>query len=103
MNILTNNNFEAVTNSGVSLVDFYANWCGPCKMVLPIIDSLDEEFAGKANICKVDVDANGDIASKYNIKSVPTVLIMKDGEVVDTLVGMKSKAIYTEKLFGSIL
>ena len=98
MNILTNNNFEAVTNSGVTLVDFYANWCGPCKMVLPIIDSLDEEFAGKANICKVDVDANGDLASKYNIKSVPTVLIMKDGEVVDTLVGMKSKAIYTEKL-----
>ena len=98
MNILTNNNFEAVTNSGVSLVDFYANWCGPCKMVLPIIDSLDEEFAGKANICKVDVDANGDIASKYNIKSVPTVLIMKDGEVVDTLVGVKSKATYTEKL-----
>lgn len=98
MNILTNNNFEAVTNSGVSLVDFYANWCGPCKMVLPIIDSLDEEFAGKANICKVDVDANGDIASKYNIKSVPTVLIMKDGEVVDTLVGVNSKATYTEKL-----
>ena len=98
MKILTNNNFEAVTNSGVSLVDFYADLCGPCRMVLPIIDSLDKEFAGKANICKVDVDTNGDLATKYNIKGVPTVLIMKDGEIIDTLVGVNSKATYTEKL-----
>ena len=95
---LTPSNFEAITNEGVSLVDFWAPWCGPCRMIAPVIEELAEEFEGKANICKVNTDEEQDLAVKYGIRSIPTILFMKDGEVVDQMVGASSKQAFTDKI-----
>lgn len=92
---ITASNFETeVLQSSVPvLVDFWATWCGPCKMVSPIIDQIATETAGSAKVCKVDVDDEGnrDLVSRYNIRSIPTLLFFKDGRVVDTIVGATSK------------
>ncbi|RXK04660.1 thioredoxin [Halarcobacter bivalviorum] len=95
---LTQDNFEATVNSGVSLVDFWAPWCGPCRMLAPVIDQLAEEFEGKANICKVNTDDQQDLAVKYAVRSVPTILFIKDGEVVDQMIGAASKQAFADKL-----
>ena len=95
---LTNDNFEATTSKGIALVDFWAPWCGPCRMIAPIIEELAEDFDGKAAICKINTDEQQDLASKFGIRSIPTVLLMKDGEVVETMVGASSKAVFTDKL-----
>ncbi|MGM0520119.1 MAG: thioredoxin [Campylobacterota bacterium] len=95
---LTPSNFEEVTNSGVSLVDFWAPWCGPCRMIAPVIEELAEEFDGKANICKVNTDEEQDLAVKYGIRSIPTIIFMKDGEVVDQMVGASSKQALADKI-----
>ncbi len=95
---LTQENFEKTTNSGVSMVDFWAPWCGPCRMLAPVIDQLSEEFEGKANICKVNSDEEQDLSVKYGIRSIPTMLFMKDGEVVDQLIGAQSKQAIADKI-----
>lgn len=95
---LTNDNFEGTVNSGISLVDFWAPWCGPCRMVAPIIDELAQDFDGRANICKVNTDEQQDLAVKYGIRSIPTILIMKDGEIVDQVVGASSKQALSDKI-----
>jgi len=95
---LTNNNFEDTVKTGVSLVDFWAPWCGPCRMIAPVIDELAGDFDGKANICKVNTDEQQDLATKYGIRSIPTILIMKDGEIVDQVVGASSKQALTDKI-----
>ncbi|RXJ58032.1 thioredoxin [Candidatus Marinarcus aquaticus] len=91
-------NFDATVNSGISLVDFWAPWCGPCRMLAPVIDELAADFEGKANICKVNTDEEQDLAVKYGVRSIPTILFMKDGEVVDTMIGASSKQALAEKL-----
>lgn len=91
-------NFDATVNSGISLVDFWAPWCGPCRMLAPVIDELAGDFEGKANICKVNTDEEQDLAVKYGVRSIPTILFMKDGEVVDTMIGASSKQALAEKL-----
>ena len=95
---LTNDNFDATVNEGVSLVDFWAPWCGPCRMIAPVIDELAGDFEGKANICKVNTDEQQDLATKYGVRSIPTILFMKNGEIVDQLVGASSKQALTDKL-----
>ena len=80
------------------MVDFWAAWCGPCRMVAPIMDDLTSEFDGKAVITKVDVDANQEFASNYGVRNIPTVLVFKGGEVVEKQVGVAPKATYAEKL-----
>lgn len=92
-------NFEEVLSSGKAVViDFWAEWCGPCRRIAPIIDELSTEYADKAIICKCDVDNNDEIATKYSIRNIPTVLFIKGGELVDKSVGAATKAQLVEKL-----
>ncbi len=96
----TSQNFEEqVLKSDMPvLVDFYATWCGPCKMLSPIVDQLAEEYDGKVKVGKLNTDENRDIAEKYNILSIPTILCMKNGEIVDTIMGAVPKKKLEEKL-----
>ena len=80
------------------VIDFWAEWCGPCKMVGPIIDQLAEEYKDKVVIGKVDVDNNDDATSKYSIRNIPTTIFIKNGEVVDKIVGAGSKKSFVEKI-----
>jgi len=97
---LTAENFEDTLKEGVALVDFWAPWCGPCRMIAPVIEELAEDYDGKAKICKVNTDEQPEIAGKYGIRSIPTILFFKDGELVDQMVGAAGKAVFAEKLDG---
>lgn len=87
----TDENFKAETGEGVVLVDFWAPWCGPCKMIAPVLEELDGELGDKMKIAKVNVDENQDTASQFGVMSIPTLIVMKDGEVVDKTVGFQPK------------
>ncbi|WP_424688512.1 MAG: thioredoxin [Halarcobacter ebronensis] len=95
---INENNMEETVKEGVSLVDFWAPWCGPCRMIAPTIDQLAIEYDGKAKICKVNTEEEQDLTVKYGIRSIPTILFFKDGEIVDQLIGATTKAALEEKL-----
>jgi thioredoxin 1 len=90
----TDTSFESdVLQSDIpALVDFWAAWCGPCKMIAPLLDELADEYAGRVKICKVDVDSNPETAAKFNVRGIPTLLVFKNGTVEATKVGALSKA-----------
>ena len=83
---------KAVTNNKPVLVDFYATWCGPCKALATILEQLKGEYDGKATILKIDVDENPELASEYNIRSVPTLMVFKNGNILQTVKGFPGKA-----------
>lgn len=89
---------ESLQEDKPTVVDFWAEWCGPCKMVGPVIKELAEDYKDRAIVGKVNVDENRELAQKYGVKSIPTILFIKNGEVVDKIVGANTKAIFAEKL-----
>lgn len=97
---LNEDNFqkEIIESKIPVLVDFWASWCGPCKMISPIIDEISKEYAGKLKVSKVNVDDNPQIASKFGIMSIPTILFFKDGQVVDQITGAVSKKVLKNKI-----
>jgi len=97
---ITDANFEelVVNSDKPVMIDFWAVWCGPCRMIAPIVEEMSSEYEGKAVIGKVDVDSNPNVAMKYGIRNIPTVLFVKGGEVVDKQVGAAPKQAFTAKL-----
>ena len=97
---ITDENFEEIVlkSDKPVLVDFWAAWCGPCRMVGPVIEEISEEYSEKAVVGKVDIDSNQEYAAKYGVRNIPTLLVFKNGEVVDKLVGAVPKSQILEKL-----
>ncbi|QGY43874.1 thioredoxin [Maribellus comscasis] len=97
---ITDANFEdlVVKSEKPVMIDFWAVWCGPCRMIAPIVEEMSGEYEGKAVIGKVDVDSNPGVAMKYGIRNIPTVLFVKGGEVADKQVGAAPKQVFTQKL-----
>ncbi|WP_262897961.1 thioredoxin [Litoribacter ruber] len=96
---ITDANFEEVIKSEQPiLVDFWAEWCGPCKMIGPVVEEIAGEYEGKAVVGKVDVDSNPNVAAKFGIRSIPTLLFFKNGEIVDKQVGAVPKTVLAQKL-----
>ena len=95
---ITSENFESLKNGAQPLVvDFWATWCGPCRMVAPVIAELTKEYDGKIVVGKCDVEENEDLAAEYGIRNIPTILFFKNGQVFDKIVGAQSKAKFDEK------
>jgi thioredoxin 1 len=97
---ITSDNFqtEVLDSKKVALVDFWAEWCGPCRMIGPVVEELASEYGDKALIAKCNVDDYGDVASQFGIRSIPTILFFKNGELADRVVGAVPKAVLKQKL-----
>jgi len=97
---LNQSNFDEIVNKSTKpvVIDFWAEWCGPCRMIAPIIEELAEEYKDKVVVCKLNVDENPEITSKFLIRNIPTVLFIKNGEVVDKQVGAGPKSLFISKI-----
>ncbi|MBR3086953.1 MAG: thioredoxin [Kiritimatiellae bacterium] len=95
---LTNETFDAATASGVALVDFFAEWCGPCHEMAPVIDAIAGEYLGRAKVFKVDVDQAQELAVRFGIMSIPTFFVLKDGKLAGQFVGIVAKSKLTEAI-----
>lgn len=95
---LTDQNFSSLTKNGLVIVDFWADWCAPCKMLAPIMNEIADEMKGKVKVGKLNVDISRQVASKFGVRSIPTVIIFRNGKEVKRLVGVKPKSAYLKEL-----
>ncbi len=100
---ITDSNFnEVIKNNNIVLIDFWAEWCGPCRMIAPMIEELANEYEGKAIIGKLDVDNNQESSIKYGVRSIPTLLVFKNGEMVDRHVGAVPKEVLSKSINSNL-
>lgn len=100
--VLTGETFQDEIKTGLTLVDFYADWCMPCKMLSPTISAIAEEYAGRISVAKINIDSAPGIAAKYGVMSIPTVILFKDGIAVDKKIGLAGKGVYEQLINASL-
>jgi thioredoxin 1 len=98
MNVLTSENYDTTIREGISMIDFFAEWCGPCHALSPILDDIATKYEGRVKTFKVDVDASPQIAARYQIMSIPTIIFFKNGQIINTIVGAQPVSRYTDIL-----
>ena len=94
--VINKDNFEEISKEGVVLIDFWAEWCGPCQQMLPILDQFAEQMGDKMTVGKINVDENPELAGQFRVMSIPTIVVLKDGEMVDQMVGVQTADKLTE-------
>ena len=100
--ILGKDNFNDTIANGVTLVDFWAEWCGPCRMQLPILEEVSEEIGEKATVGKINVDHELELAQRFGVQSIPTLILFKDGEIIDKMVGVQAKETLVDKINNAL-
>jgi len=98
---MTSQSFDETVAQGITLIDFWAEWCGPCKMIAPMIDELAAEYDGKVKVVKINIDNEADLAVRFNVNSIPTLLIIRDGEEAKRFIGVTSKSDIAAALDGA--